>query len=511
MLLLTNEQVREAEALIAANGTDYVEMMGKAGEAVAQRLENAWPEAEKIVFFCGRGRNGGDAYACGVSERLDAVEKIFVRLSKKPFDDVVEHFRKQALARGGAKEVFFDEIDFSALIRGRTVLVDALYGIGFRGYLEGDDAECVRLINSAKKPVLSVDIPSGVGEQADPDGLCVRADETVTMIGVKASMVKKPASRSCGRVRTAHIGEDAAALERTVKSRVMTGEDISRLIPPRAENSHKGDMGRVLIAGSSRSMPGAVGLACRGAIGVGAGLVTLAIPDVCLPCAAHYDPQATLIPLDSSATGRFSRNAVRALPKEAQRFDAVALGCGMGVDNTTRELVATMIGSYSGVLILDADALNSIAGDTDVLRGRKGSVILTPHPAEMSRLTGRNVADILFDTKTAAVEFSEKYGVITVLKCENTVTALPDGTYYVNPTGNPSLSRGGAGDLLTGVTAALACRMDPGEAAAAASYIHGAAADRAARIWGENGADILRTASMLPFALKTVLDPAQRG
>nr|MCR5040889.1 NAD(P)H-hydrate dehydratase [Clostridia bacterium] len=286
---------------------------------------------------------------------------------------------------------------------------------------------------------------------------------------------------------------------------VLTCGEIRKLIPKREEDSHKGSFGKALFVGGSENMPGAVSIAAAGAVRSGVGLLTLFVPRVIRPEVAVLNPQATLKPADCDSEGRFSKAAANLVPAEAERFDAVAVGCGMGVSRSTELLVRNLIRNYSGKLILDADALNAIADEPETLLDKRGEICITPHPGEMCRLTGLPVSEILADPAKTALDFSKRFDVLVCLKSARTVTAFPEGRYFVNTTGGPSLSRGGSGDLLCGIMLSLAARMPLESAAPAANHIHGLAADLAAEALGENGADTMSTANYIAPAMRKIL------
>ncbi|MCR5042440.1 MAG: NAD(P)H-hydrate epimerase, partial [Clostridia bacterium] len=206
MRVLSNAQIREVENETARSGPGFAGMMADAGHACAEHIVSEYPDAYRIVFLCGSGRNGGDAYACACDGLLGSRSISLIRLSRKPYDEVSSFFRAKALKKSNCTELFFDRDETARLLAESDLIADAVFGIGFRGVLSGDELDAVRLANSSGKPVFAIDVPSGVGENAT-GAEKVRADSTLTMIAVKRSMTEKPASRACGNVFVAHIGE----------------------------------------------------------------------------------------------------------------------------------------------------------------------------------------------------------------------------------------------------------------------------------------------------------------
>lgn len=276
----------------------------------------------------------------------------------------------------------------------------------------------------------------------------------------------------------------------------ITEDFVWQVIPPRPRESHKGTFGTVLAVAGSASYRGAALLAAEGALRTGAGIVTLASVEPVLAAAAARLPECCLCPCAAGAEGGISPESIPFI----QRQKATVLLLGPGLGGTaqsaaraaeTRVLVQRLLPGFAGSAVLDADGLNAAAqllAEGKALPHPMGELILTPHPGEMARLTGLSVAEISADREKIARQYAKKWNVVVVLKGSRTVVAAPDGRACVNPTGNPGLARGGSGDVLAGMTAALlACRLPAFEAASCAVYLHGAAADRAATLCGEYG------------------------
>ena len=276
----------------------------------------------------------------------------------------------------------------------------------------------------------------------------------------------------------------------------ITPESVWAHIPPRARDSHKGSFGAVLVVAGSACYRGAASLAVEGALRTGAGIVTLASVEPVLAAVSARLPECCLCPCLAGAEGGISP---RSLPNiTRQKATTLLLGPGLGYTAQsaaraaeTRELVEKLLPGFGGSAVLDADGLNAAArllAEEAAFPHPAGELIVTPHPGEMARLTGLSAAQINADREGTALRYAQAWNAVVVLKGARTVVAAPDGRVCVNPTGNPGLSRGGSGDVLAGMTAALlACRLPAYEAAACAVYLHGAAADRAAAVHGEYG------------------------
>ena len=275
----------------------------------------------------------------------------------------------------------------------------------------------------------------------------------------------------------------------------ITSDFVWQKIQPRPRDAHKGTFGSVLVVAGSASYRGAAALAVEGALRTGAGIVTLASVEPVLAAVAARLPECCLCPCEAGAEGGISPQNIEHIRRQKASVLLVGPGLGYTAQSTaraaeTRALVKTLLPGFSGSAVLDADGLNAAADllQTEKMPHPQGELILTPHPGEMARLTGRSAAEINADREGMALRYAKAWNAVVVLKGAHTVIAGPDGRCAVNPTGNPGLSRGGSGDVLAGMTSALlACGLPAFEAAACAVYLHGAAADRAAALHGETG------------------------
>lgn len=273
-------------------------------------------------------------------------------------------------------------------------------------------------------------------------------------------------------------------------------------LPVRRSDFHKGNCGRLFIVAGSKGMTGAACLASRGALRSGAGLLTLGVPSSEQPIAAAKLTEAMTLPL-KCADGVISQAAYRDILKFAQKSDAVVFGCGIGRSADISEILCRLVREYEGVLVIDADGINALSENIDILKEKKCRIILTPHIGEMSRLSGADGKEILIDTQSAAAAFASEHGVTVALKCHRTVVANPDGETYVNNTGNCGMATGGTGDVLAGVIGSLAAQgMLPYEAAADGVFLHGLAGDIAAAEKGVFGMLAGDLAEALPYAIK---------
>ena len=368
------------------------------------------------------------------------------------------------------------------------VIVDGVFGTGFRGELSSDIAAILNIGSGAYR--IAVDIPSGGnGSLGTASPGTFKADETLTFGFMKAGMTQYPLKAYCGKVTVADIGIPREALSILDGGRIYHRIDRWQLAgfpPAREKDAHKGSFGKVLIIAGSSSMRGAASLAALGALRSGAGLVQLASVEKCIDAAAVLTPEATFIELDSDDYGYMLYDSSReAIQKAMDKASAVVIGCGMGVTPDTAELTKFVIENSKSPVIIDADGINCIAADIDILMKKNTDVVLTPHMGEMARLLGCEIQTVADNRFPVAEKLAEKYGVTVVLKGAGTVVA-DSRTTAANHTGNAGMSRGGSGDVLAGIIGSVIAQgYTVFDACCAAVYIHGLAGDAAAERLGQ--------------------------
>ena len=485
--ILTAAEIRGLEECAVESGVSMEKLMENAGTACAEFiLEKKDVEGKKAVILCGKGNNGGDGFVIArvLAKAGAAVTVVLMQgapateLSKQAYDKL--HRGISIILPKDA----FEAVDQADLI------VDAVFGFGFTGRLPHYMNKLFETANSAKAMRVAVDIPSGaVCDTGAVEGVCFRADWTVTFTAMKPASVVYPAAAYCGRTVVRQVGIRPEHLE--MLPAVMHTVRMKSLMPlfsKRDPEGHKGDYGRLLMICGSIGMAGACIMAAKAALRSGVGLLNVAVPHALYPILAPALPEAvfTLYDTDESMEQRIGE--VLALA------DACVVGCGLGTAPYAKRLVHTVLKQASCPLVLDADALNILSEAPEKLLEAKKPVIITPHPGEMSRLTGKKVWEIREDRIGTAKYFASKYKVYTVLKGAGTVTASPDGEVRINTTGNPGMAKGGSGDVLAGMVGSLLAQgKEAFTAAFAAVCLHGAAGDRCA--------DRLSQHAMLPTDL----------
>lgn len=511
---------KEMKALDVQAQNDYampgILLMDNAAQAVAEAVHEALTalEGERVVIFCGGGNNGGDGLGAarwlqsyGVSVRAFVVG---AALDAVQGDAAIElaMFTKA----GGRVEALSTEDDWvlAELAASKAdVLVDALLGTGFHGELEGDVLRACELLNKSEKYILAVDVPTGVN--ADNGAVsenAVRADHTVTMALVKTGLLLYPGREYCGDIELADISMPVKLVEEYQSDKYrLTDEIVRELLPLRKANAHKGDAGRVVICAGSPGYTGAAALASDAAVKAGAGLVSLYTPLSSRDVLAIKLTEVMVHGLLERMPGILGGGAASDVASSAEAADVLAIGPGLGTSESTQEAVRTIMQKITTPVVIDADALTALAGHTEILAAMQAQKVLTPHPGEMARLTGLEIAEIEADRINVAKKYAEEWQAIVVLKGAPTVIGCPNGTVYVNSTGNSSLATGGSGDVLTGIIAGLAAQeISLQEAAICGVYLHGLAAELTGIDIGLAAGEL---AALLPQAREQVLYGAE--
>ncbi len=483
--VLDSAAMREADRVtIGELGVPSLVLMESAAAAVADVVAERFPEASRVVAVCGPGNNGGDGLAMARQLRcrgFDAVVGILVarRALKGDAESQLELAGRFGVpvtdcSRNGGERL-------AELMAGADVVVDALFGTGLDRPLTGRWADAVRLVNGAGKPVVAVDIPSGLlGSSAGADGPSVRADVTVTFAAPKVAHVLPPACWRCGEVAVAAIGIPPWVVDARACLGLLEAADVAGWLPRRGPDAYKGTFGHLLVVAGREGRAGAAALAARAAVRLGAGLVTVATTRVAGAAVQALVPEAMVDVLDAGEDGEVAGGGIEA---SLARATALAVGPGLGTGDGPRRLLASILERWRGPLLLDADALTLLAGRLGALRARAVSPVLTPHPGELARLLGVATADVTANRLDAARRAAETGGAVVLAKGARTVIVGDGELALVNPTGTPGLASGGAGDVLSGAVGALLAQGVPArQAAAAGAFLHG----RAAEIAGES-------------------------
>ncbi len=471
MKVLTAAGMREIDRLTIEAGVPSLVLMENAGLRVVEFLEERFAplDRHRIVIFCGRGNNGGDGFVIArqlFMRRLAAA--VHVVLACDPDElrgDAAANFAMLTFAGCPV------HLEVTPEMHAATIVVDALLGTGARGAAKGRVAELIHEINTGfpGAKVVAVDIPSGLSsDEPRSEGEWARADYTVTFTAPKVGQVLPPGCDRVGELRVAAIGTPARLMEDDDRFwlSLSEAEDFRHLLAPRAPGGHKGCYGHVLVMAGSFGKTGAAAMCGLAALRSGAGLVTVASTREAIPVIAGHAPELMTETLPGNADGK----------------DVIAIGPGLGASEEAQALVRKVLVEYPQPVVADADALWPMP-----LPGGDRLRVLTPHPGEMARLTGKTTAEIQADRVGAAREYAMRHHAVVVLKGQRTVVAFPDGKAWINPTGTPAMGKGGSGDILTGMIAGFLAQF-PNDAAAAvraAVYLHGLAGELAASDLGD--------------------------
>lgn len=508
--ILTADLMRRCDThTINTLGVPSQVLMERAAQKVVEHLEahpQRFPAEGRVLVLCGSGNNGGDGFAVarflqeGIRGRSGSVAICYGgKLNPDGSPDKTKmsaECARQYEYACAALIPLFSPAQVGHMLSHTAVVVDALFGIGLDRLITGALADLIRDINERHLPVLAVDIPSGVhGDTGEIMGVAIQATDTVTMQALKTGLLTYPGADCCGRITVADIGVDTS-LGNTCGLYLADEALLSHVLPPRRRRSHKGTYGHLAMVVGSEGMAGAAVLSARGALRSGAGLVEVITPDCNREILQVSLPEAIVTCYDPHEV------SYKSLVSRLEACNGLVVGCGLGTSSKGAALLGAILEACpirsDYPVILDADALNLIAKHPHLWESRlltqgAGQVVITPHPMEMSRLTGHSVADILADPLTAARTLAAHRGVTVVLKDAHTVIAAPDGHTYLCPYGNAGMAKGGSGDVLAGIMGSLAVqrRGDLGKAlslwdvAAAGVALHGLAGDHAAGIMGE--------------------------
>jgi NAD(P)H-hydrate epimerase len=470
-------------------------------------MENAGREATRVFLahfsdaarrgvgvIAGQGNNGGDGYVMArcLAHKGFPVRVFLLSTADRIQGDAAANL-KLLTATGVPVIEVPDEAAFSRCqreMRAMAVLVDAIFGTGLRSEVRGLFRQAIEFINQLNQPVLAVDIPSGLSaDSGQPCGACIRASVTVTFAYPKIGQVVFPGADCTGRLEVVDIGIPPALADR-IRPRqfLLSAEAVRDCVGRRPADSHKGRTGHLLVVAGSPGKTGAAAMTAAAALRIGAGLATLGAAASLHGIMETLTLEAMTAPLPETAAGILGPTAKDAILALCQGKSCLALGPGLGPAPETGALIRELVRSSPIPMVIDADGLNHFSGATEALKNLTVATVLTPHPGEMARLLGTTAPAVQRDRIACARELATDLNLHVVLKGARTLIAHPDGTVYINPSGNSGMASGGMGDVLTGAIAGLITQgIRPERAARAAVYLHGAAADHLARSIGPWG------------------------
>ena len=508
MRVLTVENTRKLEALANETGISYLQLMENAGSYCARIIRKTFENTNKrnALVVCGKGKNGGDGFVIARKLFENGYKVNVVMAMGLPTDGESSEMLSRIRAMGINIAYFNETTD--KYFEDAQIIIDCIFGVGFRGEPDATITSLMNKINNSSATVVSIDVPSGLeGDSNKAPNNSITADMTIAVLVMKPVHVLKPSMEKCGKVVVAPLGIPEKCYSQVNTTLfTMSVDELKPFFKKRDTDSHKGTFGTVLVIGGSYEMPNAVYFASQGAVNSGAGLVKVAFPSVAYNAIAPKTYEQILIPLESNKKGRISQNATKRLEAELKKCSCVLLGCGMGNDEDTKAVAEFVIKNAEVPIILDADGINCLKDNIDIIDSAKNPVILTPHPKEMSRIAGVTVDEIQKNRGAVVSSFTKAHKSILVLKGASTLVGSTDyDDIYVNSTGNPGMATGGSGDILAGIIASFVAQgVDPFTSAVAGVNIHGMTGDKVTEKYSMMGNTPTLMLNELPLILKKI-------
>ena len=514
MRIVTASQMRSIdEKTIDVAGIPGIVLMENAGRAIVQSIYSNFPEASRIAILVGKGNNGGDGLV--IARHLvmfDVSVIVFLFSPPDGFQGDAQTNLSIVQKLGVPMREVNSETDLNQIeesLTGVDLVVDSIFGTGLRGGIHGYIADAIRLVNKMSMPILAVDIPSGLNADGGRvEGACICADITLTIGLPKLGLLTYPGVASTGGleiVPTYEVGfPESIIATHNISLNWMQREDAVRLLPDRIPDSYKTNYGRVFVVAGSIGMTGAAALASESVLRVGAGLVTLGIPASLNQVLEVKLTEVMTLPLPETNQGSIALAAESEIEEYIGQTNSVlAIGPGLSQHVETVELVHRLVSQHDAPMVVDADALNAIAQDLEILKLLDSRSVLTPHPGEMSRLLGVPVSEIEADRVNISQKFARDHRLVLVLKGVPSIIARYDGQVWINSTGNAGMATAGIGDVLTGVIAGLIAQgIDSFEAAVLGVYVHGFAGDLVSESVGQHGMVAGDLLEYLPIAME---------
>lgn len=512
MRIATVEEMKELDrATIEELGISGLVLMENAGLRVAAAAKELLPDIDgkKITVIAGKGNNGGDGFVVA-RHLINMGAEVKVLLLCGPNDVTGDaKVNLDILLKMDQKiHVVIDEKSINILriaLVYSDLVIDAIFGIGFKGVTKKPLADIIDIINEAGKPIIAVDVPSGLeANTGKVHGSCIKATCTVTFGLPKLGLMVFPGAKYVGQLQIGDISIPQSLIERyDIPRFLITAKMVKEMIKPREPEGHKGDYGRVTVLGGSPGLTGAVYMAGQAAARIGAGLVTVGLPMSLHDILEVKLTEVMTKPLPETDRKTISKSALNQCLEMVAKSDVVAVGPGMSTELLTVKLIQELVQTIEKPLIIDADGLNAIAINTDILKKCTAPLVLTPHPGEMARLMGIDLDEINNNRISIALTAAKNFKAIIVLKGARTIIATPAGRLYINANGNPGMATGGSGDVLTGIIAGLVAQgLSLEDASVAGVFIHGLAGDLVSSEKGQMGLLAGDLIDMLPQITK---------
>lgn len=491
-------------------------LMENAGRTTFRLMKEIYLKGnERIVVVAGKGNNGGDGFVIARYAKLSGYDTKVMLLGKRESLKGDALLNMKLYEKIGGKVIEIErECDLQLdELKKADIIVDAIFGTGLMREVKGVELHAIEAINSSGKKVISVDIPSGLnGKTGKPSPVCVKADHTFTFAYPKIGHLIYPGAKYTGRITVIDISIPSHLEEELGYDAILVeGSLIRRILKTREPESHKGNFGHALVIAGSKGKTGAAYMASVSALKIGAGLVTLAIPESLNQIMEMKTTEVMTFPCPDRGKGHFTLDSLDLLKDFASDKDVIMLGPGLSLEEEALEFARRIFLETEKPFVIDADGINAFKGKTELLKRGSKRTVLTPHPGELARILGRTPKEINERRIESGLEFVREHGLILVLKGARTLIFSEEGDVYINPTGNPSLAKGGSGDILTGFIGGLISQgYSLLESSIFGTFIHGYLADMHVEKYSEM--DLLATDLLaeLGLAIREIRDGKER-
>ncbi len=489
ILVATPQEMRECDQRANVEfGIPGLLLMENAGRSVSRLIQNSFSplDGKTARIYCGKGNNGGDGFVVARHLYNLGMNIQVIFCGRDVSGDAklnLEFVRAIIQAEGKKPRILLEQFSLSKPLTPPDLVIDALFGTGFSGETQGNYAAAIAEMNTLGVPVIAVDIASGLnGETGMASASTVQASYTVTMGMPKVGHLINDGPDVSGNLVIAEISIPRIVYETSnIATYLVEHEDILKRLPHRERRAHKHSVGKIFILAGSRGLTGAAKMASESALKAGAGSVVLGVPEGVYNAVAKKSVEVMPLALAQTNTFTIGKKAMPEIQRRIEWADRLIIGPGLGRDPETDSLILDLIASSGKPMLIDADGLNALAADIDILKKKKADTILTPHIGEFARLSGIESADIPCHLIDVAREFATTYKVTLVLKGAPTIIASEKGEVFINSTGNPGMATAGAGDVLTGTIGGLWGQMSSAvDAAICGVFLHGFAGDMAA-------------------------------
>jgi ADP-dependent NAD(P)H-hydrate dehydratase / NAD(P)H-hydrate epimerase len=515
MKMLSPERMARYDAYaIQTWGIPSAVLMENAGRNTYRLIKERYLSGKRqIAIICGRGNNGGDGFVIARYALADGYRtKVYLLCRVEDLKGDASLNMKLYTSLGGeAIECDNNPKVVKEGLKDADIVVDAIFGTGLSKEVKGKERITIEEINRSGKPVIAVDIPSGIdGTSGVPLGAAVRAIHTFTYGYPKPGQIIYPGADHTGKLTVIDISiPSIAENEIGIDGYVVDGDMVRGFLRPRPSASHKGTYGHAAVIAGSVGKTGAAHMASLAALKIGAGLVTLAIPESLNAIMEVKLTEVMTYPVEDKGRGCFTLSSLKKLVEFLEDKDVVVIGPGLSQFGETMEMVRKLFTEVKKPFVIDADGVNAFQGHLDLLRKTRAEAVLTPHPGEFARIMGTTPQDINADRMGVGVKFVERYGVNLLLKGARSILFTTDGGIFINPTGNPALAKGGSGDILTGFIGGLAAQGHTlAQSSIIGAYLHGYIADT----WcADTGSDIDLLAGDLLNGVGRAMKEIERG